>query len=678
MARLKLRRLDLTVITQDGPFGTTMDFEDGLNVLRAENSSGKSTLMQSILYALGLEGALAPGKRVPLTPAVLEELETPDGRLLPVLESQVMVEIENGDGAVITVQRWIKHATVRRELVTVWEGTKLTDPGQHARRSEFYVGFEGSAQRERGFHTRLAEFIGWQLPLVQRYDGTESPLYMEVIVPLLFVEQKHGWGGVLANMPDHLRIRDPGARAIEFILDLEASARAKRREELQEDESRIAREWAANVHTFRDRSEGIGTVLEGMPINPTPQWPMQVEPQLRVAATDGWLTLAETIAAHRDELRRLDEEEIPRVEEAAGAIQEELQGLERDYSIVSSASSQLLRETRIEREQIEALDRRLEALAEDRKRNIDARRLRDLGGLSEVADDAPHCPTCHQQLSGTLIDLPHSAHVMTLDDNIGLIDEETGIFRAMRKDADRVLAAKRQRVIALRKRVTDLQRQIRSAKRDLVANGKAPSEATIARRVRLEDRIEDLERIEADYTDLSERLAALSKDYRVVRGEMERLKSEGQSIRDEEKLAALQRLVRDQLTIYGFQSLRPESIEISRTRYVPVREGFNLGHDISASDMVRLIWSFLLGLLEVGRDHENEHPGILMFDEPRQQDAAEVSFRELLRRAANAGKFGQQVIFATSEEPDNLRSMLNGVEHEARFFNGWILDRRSD
>lgn len=677
MARLKLRRLDLTVITQDGQFGTTVEFKDGLNVLRARNSSGKSTLMQSILYALGMEGVLAPGKRVPLTPAVLEELETPEGRLLPILESQVMVEIENAEGAVMTVQRWIKHASTRRELVTTWDGAKLTDPSQDARRVEFYVGFEGSAQRERGFHTRLAEFIGWQLPLVQRYDGTESPLYMEVIFPLLFVEQKHGWGGVLANMPDHLRIRDPGARSIEFILDLDASARAKRREELQEEENRIKREWAANVQTFQDRLEGIGAVLEAMPTNPTLQWPMQVEPQLRVAATNGWLTLADTIAAHRDDLRRLDEEEIPRVEEAAGAIQEQLQGLERDYSIVSSASSQLLRESRIEREQIEALDRRLGALAEDRKRNMDARRLRDLGGLSEVADDAPHCPTCHQQLTGTLIDLPHTAHVMTLEDNIGLIEEEMGIFRAMREDAERVLTAKRQRVNALRERVTDLQRQIRSAKRDLVANGTAPSEATIARRVRLEDRIDALERVEADYTELSERLAAFSEAFRDVRGEMERLKGEGQSIRDEEKLSALQRHLHEQLSVYGFQSLKPESIEISRTRYVPVREGFNLGHDISASDMVRLIWSFLLGLLEVGRDHESEHPGILMFDEPRQQDAAEVSFRELLRRAAESRKFNQQVIFATSEEPDSLQALLNDVEHEVRFFDGWILERRS-
>ncbi len=676
MSALRLRHLELVVVTPDGLFGTTVEFSSGLNILRAENSSGKSTLMQSILYGLGLEGVLGPGKRVPLTPSVLEELETQDGRLLPVLESQVMVEVENGAGEIMTVQRWIKHATIRRELITTWAGSKRSNQGADLPRSEFYVGYPGSAQREAGFHSRLAQFIGWRLPLVQRYDASEAPLYMEVIFPLLFVEQKHGWAGVLSNMPDYLQIRDPGARAIEFILDLDASARAKRREELQDQETRMRRAWAESVKGFEDRLAGLGAVVEGLPSQPSLQWPMQVEPQLRVARSNSWVTLAEEIGARRAELRQLDEEEIPKVEEAVGAIQEELQRLEREYQLTGGASSQLLRETRIEREQVEALDRRLAALIEDRQRNVDAKRLRDLGGLAEVGNDASHCPTCHQALSGTLVDLPHTAHVMTVDDNLALIEEEMGIFRAMHEDSERVLAAKRQRVIALRDRTAELQREIRSAKRTLVANGTAPSEATIARRVRLQDRVELLERLEADYLTMSEALSELSERFREVRGELEKLKGAGQSPRDEEKLAALQHVVDEQLRAYGFQSLRPESIEISRTKYTPVREGFNLGHDISASDMVRLIWSFLLGLLELGRREDSHHPGLLLFDEPRQQDAAEVSFRELLGRAASARQAEQQVIFATSEDPGNLEVMLADVPHQLRVFEGWVLQPR--
>ena len=673
---MRLRQLDLTVVTADGTFGATVKFDAGLNVLRAENSSGKSTLMQSILYGLGVEGVMGPGKKVPLTPSVLEELEGPDGRLLQVLESQVLIEVENDRDEVMTVQRWIKHASIRRELITTWAGPKLTDPSIDVSRSEFYVGFPGSAQRNAGFHNRIAGFIGWDLPLVQRYDGSEAPLYMEVIFPLLFVEQKHGWAGVLANMPDYLQIRDPGARAIEFVLDLDASARAKRREELQEEENRIKREWGALAKAFADRLEGIGAVLEGMPMQPSLQWPMQVEPQVRVALGHDWLLLGDAIAGTRSEVRRLDEEDIPRVEEAAEAIQADLQELEREYSVTSATMSQLTRETRIEREQVEALDRRLAALTEDRQRNTDAKRLRDLGGLAQITNDDPHCPTCHQVLSGSLIDLPHTTQVMSVDDNLVLIDQEIGLFRAMREDSDRVLTAKRQRAVALRERTIVLQREIRSAKRTLLADGTAPSEATIARRIRLQDRLELLERVEADYAALSDSVAELSERFREVRAELARLKEAGQSAGDLQKLTLLESLLDEQLRAYGFQSLKPESIAISPTKYVPVREGFNLGHDISASDMVRLIWSFLIGLLETGREARNHHPGLLMFDEPRQQDAAEVSFRELLQRAARSRDANQQVIFATSEDPTNLASMLEGVPHNLHLFDGWVISRR--
>jgi hypothetical protein len=110
--------------------------------------------------------------------------------------------------------------------------------------------------------------------------------------------------------------------------------------------------------------------------------------------------------------------------------------------------------------------------------------------LGDVGEDTPHCPTCHQALTGTLIELPHTAQVMSVDDNLALIEHEVGIFRAMREDSERVLTAKGQSAVALRDRTTALQREIRSAKRTLVANGKTPSEAAIARRVRLQDRLE--------------------------------------------------------------------------------------------------------------------------------------------------------------------------------------------
>jgi len=75
------------------------------------------------------------------------------------------------------------------------DGPILSEPVNGLRQSTYFVRRPGSAQREAGFHHWLAEFVGWQLPEVARYDGGTSPLYLETIFPLFFVEQKRGWAG---------------------------------------------------------------------------------------------------------------------------------------------------------------------------------------------------------------------------------------------------------------------------------------------------------------------------------------------------------------------------------------------------------------------------------------------------------------------------------------------------
>jgi|SRR5580692_748686 hypothetical protein len=63
----------------------------------------------------------------------------------------------------------------------------------HLAKNDYFVRVEGAAQRPLGFHNSLSSFLGWQLPTVSRFDGSDVPLYLECIFPLFIVEQKHGW-----------------------------------------------------------------------------------------------------------------------------------------------------------------------------------------------------------------------------------------------------------------------------------------------------------------------------------------------------------------------------------------------------------------------------------------------------------------------------------------------------
>lgn len=141
---------------------------------------------------------------------------------------------------------------------------------------------------------------------------------------------------------------------------------------------------------------------------------------------------------------------------------------------------------------------------------------------------------------------------------------------------------------------------------------------------------------------------------------------------DREKLRLLQSSFIEQLHEYDFGSFSDERLTISLDDYLPRREEFDLQADISASDSIRVVWAYLLGLLEVDAQLETNHPGLLVFDEPRQQSTKDVSFEALLRRAGSDAA-GHQVIFATSEDLSSLQGMLGNVPHTLHAVDGYVL-----
>src|SRR5580704_11823494 len=105
---MRLRRLILKLITDKGNHGATLDFPDGLVVLWADNSMGKSTCLKSIMWALGLEAMLTTSQTdVPLPPAMKSQLLT-DAGPANVIESEVFLEIQNAKNESVVINRAVK------------------------------------------------------------------------------------------------------------------------------------------------------------------------------------------------------------------------------------------------------------------------------------------------------------------------------------------------------------------------------------------------------------------------------------------------------------------------------------------------------------------------------------------------------------------------------------------
>src|SRR4051794_25083676 len=105
---MRIRMLRLRAETGRGRFGADLRFENGLVILRADNSRGKSTAVRALMYALGLERMATSHPTQALTAAMRDRLiyEPLTMAETPVLESHVALEIQGTSGDTAVITRW--------------------------------------------------------------------------------------------------------------------------------------------------------------------------------------------------------------------------------------------------------------------------------------------------------------------------------------------------------------------------------------------------------------------------------------------------------------------------------------------------------------------------------------------------------------------------------------------
>jgi AAA domain len=659
---LSIRALEISIETAEGAFGCALRFERGLVVIRGDNASGKTTCLSAILYGLGLEALFIRSQDSPFPESMTKRLKDGD-KWIDVISSAIRLECEGHDGMIITTRRSVTGETTDRQLVNVAFGPELTDPVSNGcERRDYFVRIPGAAQSEAGFHTFLADFIGWKLPLVPRYDGPPVPLYLETIFPLVFVDQLRGWTGLASRMPTHFKIVDVWQSSIEFVLRLDIQAQALMRHNLQAEAARIKEEWSGIVAKLTADASGVGVNVGNIP--PEPPEDIEVpEPRLLVTEGDDWLTIEQALASRRLRLTHLEEREIPRIEQIEEDLRESVAEAEGEVDRLEEQHAAVVEEIKIEQQELVAVTSRLQALQDDRRKYKDEQRLRQLGAPGNLRLATTMCPYCKQSLKDTLLPQGAKGEPMTLEDNLRFIEGQIGLFDDIRIGSMKILRAKQQRLIALRQRISDAAGAVRERKRVLRGDAQAPSSAAIRERLLEEDRIERLQALSQRVVESGAALDVTAARWRETKDKLRVVSTLSLSEGDREKLTRVESYLIDQLRAYGFKSFDPEQVKLSADTYRPTREGVDLPNAVqmAASDAVRLIWGYLVALLEVSRTDGTHHPGIVIFDEPQQQHMKEVSFEALLQRVAPCRDAGQQAIIATSEARESLSTMLEGI-----------------
>ena len=682
---VRLRHVQLSVLTADGPYGADWPLRSGLNILSAGNTTGKSTFLQAILYALGLERMLSPRREIPLPYVMQDRVRSDLGSHTPnVVESSVAVELENSEGAVLTVRRTVKGVRDWR-LVATWPGPLLSQPSLALPQRDFFVRDPGSARSESGFHRHLAEFFGWVLPEVPTFEGNSALLYMETIFPFLFVEQKTGWSAIQGPFPTFLRIQDVAKRVVEFLLKLDAQTVRLRRRALEAEIESTVASWRAQRESLVRLADAGGARISGVPTSPVPEFPTESPVLVELFRQGEWRTIDEVLRDDKQHYLRSAEIPTPTVEEVSVELGNELETIGRELEERMAVREVLTSDLRRSGAELASVRGRLDSLETDRQTNRAALKLKELGSqLGSIAESGV-CPTCHQPVDRELLP-PGGSPAMGIEENVRFIESQMQLYRAVASSTESSVNELRLKARATTEEINELRARLRVIQDTLISPGSLPSVAALTDRLALEQRIRELEALSEQVSNLIEDLAETAGDFKAKQVERARLPRTDFSPSDVSKLDEANTLLRQYLQQFGFTTFTPDDISLSNDNYKPyvtirrdnLEAEAELGFQMSASDSIRMKWAYLLSFFQLARAANTNHPGFLIFDEPRQQEADRMSFNSLIRLSAERAGQDRQIIVATSETPAELATALAGLSVNLIRMEGLIIAPKSE
>lgn len=681
-----IRAIKLRITTNAGEFGFKFQFGRGLTVVRGSNSSGKSTLFNCLIYGLGMEELIGGKGEKVLNYAVKDHFLQGETRIYSDM-SEVLLELENAEGRIVTLRRAIRDSARNTKLVEVFECAHLTSDTTLESPRPTYLFDPGSAQKEEGFFLFLEEFMGYELPQVPTTNGGMTKLYVQTIFAALAVEQKRGWTDYIANAP-FFGIRDTRIRVTEFLLGLSVFERQAHRATLDAESLAIDSDWRKAFDTLRQATSANRVVVESLSPTPTATFDALT---VQLVKSDGktQTSLAEHMSALRNEHEALASKAEAYGKATGAEALQELDTVSAELQRLSVLHERATTNYTLQKASLEELRQLLAEANEDLERNKTALKLRVLGAQMELKVATDHCPTCHQEVENTLLAGIVSGPQMDLDTNIKYLDSQRLMLQSQINGAREEI---RQSDIA----VTDIAARLaaihdyRNSLRGDVSTGVAESRAIVRRQIQIELELSNLQALEAQAASLLTTLGQVSDRLGANQTARRALPKETYSATDQSRISIFENFFRSNASSFGYESAEINDIRISLDTLTPILSEIELREiikaktqqtsltaDSSASDFVRLIWSYLLALYQASSRPEvgGNHPGILLMDEPGQHSMRAISQHALLQLLS--GQVGLQSIVAASF--DEMESVFleatAGLEFQLIRWEGKVIQK---
>ena len=466
---------------------------------------------------------------------------------------------------------------------------------------------------------------------------------------------------------------------MEFLLDLEAGRIRRERAEIRRLLSSTQQRWGERRAVLEERA-GRLIRLRGIPTAPTAEFAHAPEVTIEVLESDEWRPIDTVIDTTAGQLRELEARETPTAEAAAPEIEERLAFVRARADQLTAALEALRNEYSAQLQDHRAIESRLAALEADLKRNQDSLKLRGLGSELGQALSENVCPTCHQSVTSELLPIATSAG-MALDENILFVKSQIELYRSALHSSIEKTKELSARFHSGQQELRERQHEIRELRQALVQPSFSPSRAIIEEIVRRRSFFDHLRSVQEAVDGLMDELRVLANEWAGLQDRLRRLSTDDLTPGDIEKVNDLQATIQSHLGRYAFRSFQPSEIELSRDNFRPLVRTWEddefiekeINFEISASDAIRLKWAYYLGMLSLSQRTSTNHCGLIIFDEPGQQEIEAPSLQALINWAGRNLRDDQQVIIATSESLDSLRQGLRDAPANVITFEGFIL-----
>ena len=675
---LKINAIKLEVKTTHGLFGADLEFSNGLNIIRGDNSTGKSSMFQAILYGLGLEELLG-SKNASTMQYVLRDHVNYDCNEYDVLQSFVFLELTNGK-TTITTKRSVVCQGRLPQLIDVIEGAYLTQKGEDNIRPMWVHDAGGASNKLHGFHLFLQELLGWQLPEVTNSKGEESRLYIQQIAPSFILEQKTGWSHFLATIP-YYNIRNAEGKSIEFLLNLDVSENEKAKRHLNIQKQIINQKWQILFEQVRSLAHKGAAILNGLGPNPSIITDKK-KISLSVISNNENYSIIDFLEVLKQSYSKLENSVLPNVEQRNDLNDNRLEILINQYNQLSLQLDMLSPEIALDKRLLESYKQQLIGISEDLRKNKDLLKLNKLGAEIEMPIANNTCPLCKNIIKDSLLPDGIEEAPMQLEENVKYLEAQHKMIEVYIEGQKKYIQDKDNKIRLMQNDTSKIRHKIRAIKRELVSDERLPSEVEIEERLSLKNKISFYVKLIDDFNMLKNSFIELSKEWAILIGREKDLPSDFYSNEDRNKISSLESYFLNLLKKFNYSSQSGERIRISLEKYLPVVESkigedkikqYDIKYDSSGSDFVRAIWAYTCALKSVSDLHITNHPRLLMLDEPQQQSASITDFRTLLTELSEY-RDCQVLVFASFNNSDeDYKNTTNGLRFSLNKIDGKIV-----